>query len=304
VKNWLNNPRLRATVIILVLLVTVALFGRYFWLHPQAFSALSHISLATVLWILLLNAFGLLALAGINNCLLRFCGVQLGLLEQFQLTSYSAIANFFGPLQSGPGVRAVYLKAKHNVRLRDYALASLIYYALFAVVSAVFLFGFSLPWWQTLLLVLLVGAVGWAVMRLFRSRDSSQSDSGFRFDIAALTSLLVLVVIQVAIIALWYFVELKAVAPLTTLRQAFIYAGAANFALFVSLTPDAIGFRESFLLLAQHLHGISTSSIVSANVIDRAVYVAFLGGLFLVVLATHAGERFKGLPKSVEVERQ
>jgi uncharacterized membrane protein YbhN (UPF0104 family) len=71
------------------------------------------------------------------------------------------------------------------------------------------------------------------------------------------------------------------------------YTGAANLALFVSLTPGAIGFRESFLYFSQSLHHITTAQILSANLIDRAVYVIFLLLLLLVVLIMHVGKRLR-----------
>jgi uncharacterized membrane protein YbhN (UPF0104 family) len=71
------------------------------------------------------------------------------------------------------------------------------------------------------------------------------------------------------------------------------YAGAANFSLYVSITPDGVGIREAFLVFSQHIHHVSTKDIVSANVIDRAVYVVFLGLLFVVVLGMHAKDKLK-----------
>src|SRR3546814_18562946 len=67
-----------------------------------------------------------------------------------------------------------------------------------------------------------------------------------------------------------YFIELTHVDPSVTIWQTIVSTAAANLALFVSLTPGAIGFRESFLLLSQQLHGIPTDSIIGASFIDRA----------------------------------
>lgn len=290
-------------LVVSILLATTLVFVRFFLTHPEYWATLTGVSVATVGWIVLLNLVGLTILVAINACLLRFCGVKLGFLEQFQLTSYSAIANFFGPLQSGPGVRAVYLKTKYGVRLRDYSLAAALYYAVFAVLSAVLLFGFSQPWWQALLLVAAVGAVVVGVIRRY-SRGAGSAATGWHFDAAAFGVLVILTALQLVVIALWYFVELKAVAPAVTLRQALIYSGAANFALFVSLTPDAIGFREAFLIFSARLHGLATAAIISANLLDRAVYAAFLGGVFLVLLVTHATRRFKGFPKPAPAAQQ
>jgi hypothetical protein len=74
--------------------------------------------------------------------------------------------------------------------------------------------------------------------------------------------------------------------------QAVVYGGAANFSLFVALTPGAIGFREAFLEFSRQLHHIPTSGILAASVIDRSVYVAFLGLLFLMTVGLHVGDRF------------
>jgi len=97
--------------------------------------------------------------------------------------------------------------------------------------------------------------------------------------------------LQVVLIALIYTVELKSINPSITVHQAVIYSGAANFALFVSITPGAIGFREAFLVFSEKLHHITPSTILTANVIDRAAYVALLGLLFLVAISLHVKKR-------------
>lgn len=277
----------------LVLAITLFLFVRFFVLHPAYLQALIHIRFSTILWVFGLNAVLLLVLVVVQDLTLRLCGTRLAWKEQALLTSYSSIANFFGPLQSGPGVRALYLKAKHNVRLRDYTLASLVYYTFYAFINAIFLFGFSRPWYQTLGALIVIGFVSWLVIRRFANRPTTDGmPSGFRLEPKLLVSLLVATFVQVSLLALCYFIEVRSIDSVITLRQALIYSGAANFALFVSLTPDAIGFRESFLVLSQRLHHIGTAVIISANVIDRAVYVVFLAALFAVILATHAHDRF------------
>jgi uncharacterized membrane protein YbhN (UPF0104 family) len=212
----------------------------------------------------------------------------MGWKENFILTSYSSIANFFGPLQSGPGVRAVYLKTKHQVRLRDYTLASLIALGLFAFFSALFLLVGTRPWWQTLAALIAVSAFSYGVIRLFVRRDKNPQDSQFALRPRVLAVIIALAFLQAIITVGWYYVELKAVDPGIHISQAMSYAGAANFALFVSITPDAVGIREAFLVFSQHIHHVSTSDIAAANVIDRAAYMLFLGLLFLLILATHA----------------
>ena len=223
------------------------------------------------------------------------------------MTSYSSIANFFGPLQSGPGVRALYLKAKYKVHLRDFTLATLLALGLFAFFSALFLLVGMRPWWQTVLALIIVASGSWFVIRLFIKRDKKPSESTFRLRGNIVAILVVLAFLQVVVTAGWYYVELHAVDTSISVGQAMSYAGAANFALFVSITPDAIGIREAFLVFSQNIHHVPTSDIVSANVIDRAAYVIFLGILFLVALSLHAKDKLqitKLRQQSAEVSQQ
>jgi uncharacterized membrane protein YbhN (UPF0104 family) len=284
-----RNIRNILTVVILV--ATVCLFVWYFVKHPEYWEQLKQVSPWTIVWVVFVNFVMLAVLAGIYDATLRLCGKRLERRENFLLTSYSTIVNFFGPLQSGPGVRATYLKLKHQVRLRDYTLATLLYYAVFAGFSALFLLVGTRPWWQTLLAVAAVAGVSVAVIRLFQNRDKQAATSQFRVTRTVLATLVVLTFMQVSLTAVRYYIELQAVNPAITVGQSISYAGAANFALFVSITPDGVGIREAFLFFSQDIHGVPTEDIVSANLIDRASYLVFLGLLFLVVLSLHAKEK-------------
>lgn len=289
--HLLRQKRVKNGLIVLILLATLAAFVLFFIHNPQYWHDLKTVSPWWIVAVVLLNIpmIGLLVL--IYDACLQLCGKRIPWKENFLLTSYSSIINFFGPLQSGPGVRAAYLKTRHDVRLRDYGLATLLYYGLFAFFSALFLLVGARPWWQTVLALAAVAGLSWFVFRYFARKEKKPAESQFHLHPNIVLKLAILAFLQVLLTAITYYVELKAVNPHVGLGQAMSYAGAANFALFVSLTPDAIGFREAFLVLSQGLNHVSTANIFSANVIDRASYVLFLALLFLVVLATHAKDQ-------------
>jgi uncharacterized membrane protein YbhN (UPF0104 family) len=113
-----------------------------------------------------------------------------------------------------------------------------------------------------------------------------------------IAELFIATVVQLGVWALIFYVELSAIHTGAKPTQAIAYGGAANFAVFVAMTPGAIGFREAFLTFSQQLHHINTSQILAASVIDRAIYVVFLGLLFVLVLAMHADRRFRVKPSS------
>jgi uncharacterized membrane protein YbhN (UPF0104 family) len=286
IQRLLANQQIKRLVVIAILLITIYVFVHFFITHPGYITSLRDV--------IALN-FVMIALLGVlYDAILRICGKKLRLKENILLTSYSSIVNFFGPLQSGPGVRAAYLKTRHQLRLRDYTLATLIYYGLFAFFSALFLAVGSRPWWQTILALLVVGGFSYLVIRVFMKRDKRKGlPSQFALRPKVLAVLISVTFLQVVLTAVTYFVELRAVDSTVHFSQAITYAGAANFSLFVSLTPDAIGFRESFLVLAQHLHHISTAHILSANIIDRGSYLLFLGILFIIVLSVHAKDQLQ-----------
>jgi uncharacterized membrane protein YbhN (UPF0104 family) len=299
-KGLLGKPKVKNSLIVFILLLTAAVFIRFFAQHPEYIRQLGRTNPWWIVAVVALNIPMIILLVFIYDTCLGLCGKRLAWKENFLLTAYSSIVNFFGPLQSGPGVRAAYLKTRHQVRLRDYTLATLIYYGLFAFFSALFLLVGTRPWWQTTLALAAVAVVSYFLIKTFVQRDKKPADSQFHLRANILARLVLLTFLQVLLTAVTYLVELKAVNPHIGWSQAVSYAGAANFALFVSLTPDAIGFREAFLVFSQHLHHVSTANILSANIIDRGSYVIFLVLLFLVVLATHAQDKLhlRGLKRS------
>lgn len=285
----LTNKKYRPWLVVVIVAATLGLFTHFFASHPQYLRELAHIPPQRIILILALYGLSVGCLSWANTAMLELCGHRIPFKENALLTAYSSIANFFGPLQSGPGVRAVYLKTKWHVRLRDYTLANLIYYGIFASLSMLFLLVGTRPLWQTALALIAVAAFSFLVITWFSGRR--HDTSGFALRPRAMATLLAATTLQVSLLATIYFTELRIVNTGISLGQATSYAGAANFALFVSLTPGAIGFREAFLVLSQQLHHISTANILAASVIDRSAYIVFLGLLFLLTLTVHARER-------------
>jgi uncharacterized membrane protein YbhN (UPF0104 family) len=280
-----------------VLIITVLLVAHFFFSNPQYIEQLAHVSPSVIVLVILLNIPATVALAWAYYAILQLCGKPIAMKENILLTAYSSIINFFGPLQSGPGVRAVYLKTRHKVRIRDYMLATLVYYAFYATFCALFLLVGTRPWWQTALGLLVVAGFSTCVIGWFIRRDSKWGEKGapsaFAFRRSTLIALAIAVLLQITCNASYFYVELHAVNPSISISQAISYTGAAGFSLFVSLTPDAVGFREAFLIFSQQLHHISTADILNANIIDRGSYVLYLVLLLLFTLSVHARDRLQ-----------
>lgn len=215
---------------------------------------------------------------------IRISRNRLPMREGFLLTIYSTVSNFFGPLQSGPGIRAVYLKSRIGLRFRVYLAATLYYFFAFGVLNGSLLFLTTAPWLSGL--GVLVGCLLVAV---------TMTRFGFADRWAWVVALAGVTAVQVLLMAVVYFVELNAVTtgPGYGFDQALVYAGSANLSLFVSITPGAIGIREAFLVFAQGLHGVDLDDIVAAGIVDRAFYALFLLVLFALSSMLNLGAMFR-----------
>jgi uncharacterized membrane protein YbhN (UPF0104 family) len=283
-----------------IILLTLSGLVYYISKHQNLLNKLAHTPPSVILLILGLYCAWLYSLVLILQAILIMCRATVGTTDNILLNAYSLFANFFIPGQAGPALRGVYLKKRHNVRYRDYIYGMLLYYFFYGVVSVVLLLAGSRAWWQTLLALVVTTALGAVCFKLYTKRLKATGTNllGLKGGSFLLAATLLQAVIQVAI----YFVEVHTVNRHIVLHQVITYTGAANLALFVGLTPGAIGIRESFLVLTERLHHISSSTIIEANVIDRAVYLVFLGLLFLLILSMHANKKLQVSLQQSDVE--
>mgnify|MGYP001495178980 CR=1 FL=1 len=286
------KKNLKPALALLIIAATIGAFVYYIKNHPETLAQIKQLPPALIIVLLLLYGGFLLSLLILTIGSLKVYGKRMSRQENVLFNAYSLLINFFGPGQSGPAFRGVYLKKKHDLGYKKYLFVTLIFYAFYAVLSALMAFVGTRPWWQTALLMIGVGAASGLVLRLYKKR-SRQAAGGGMFTPANLGIILGATVLQLAALTTIYFVELNNVGANVSFGQVLAYTGVSNFALFVALTPGAIGIREAFLVFSQNLHGIDSSTIVAANVIDRSVYLVFLGIIFLIVLATHTKQKLK-----------
>jgi uncharacterized membrane protein YbhN (UPF0104 family) len=284
------KKQLRLGIALVLTLLTVAAFAYYLSKHHNLLTQLRHTSSITVIILVLLYLAWFGSLLLIQTASLRLCSTSLPVKENFLLNSYSTLVNFFVPGQGGLIVRGAYLKQHNRLRVRLYVFVTLLYYLCYAMTSALLLLVSSRPWWQTLLGVCLVAGVSISVLQWYAKRDKAHATTlDLRF--ANCSFLLLATILQAVLQVAIYFVEIHSVHHHVSLGQAMAYTGAANFALFVALTPAAIGIRESFLLFTEKLNHLTSGTIVAASLIDRAVFIVFLALLFIVVISFHAKDK-------------
>jgi uncharacterized membrane protein YbhN (UPF0104 family) len=259
--------RYKKTLAILVIMAFFAFIAFYIYGHPEILKNILKIGPVNTVLVLLLYCGVLLTNVGIVFATIKLCRKNLSIKNSIFLTIYSSIVNFFGPLQSGPAVRAVYLKTKVGLRIRDYTFTMFFYYLSYAAINVSLLFITKIP-----LITFLGIAAAIALISIGTKRLGFGSLKKYVFYIFAAT------IAQIILTVFIYSIELNAINPMAhyDLLHIITYTATANLALFVSLTPGAIGIREAFLVLAQSLHHIPLVSIVATGIVDRAIYVVFL----------------------------
>jgi uncharacterized membrane protein YbhN (UPF0104 family) len=282
---------LKLALIFLILGGTVTAFILYARSNPEVISKIGDIEPGMMVVLMGLFALWFLSLVLILRVTLRLFSKSMSFQENLLLNAYSSLVNFFGPGQSGPAFRAVYLKKRHDLKIKHYVFGTLLYYGFYAVMSAFLLLVGSRPWWQTTLVMVAAAVFSVAVIRWYAKRSKLKDEPGV--NLVNLGWLFLFTAFQAVVQVGIYAVELHSVSPGVSLAQILSYTGAANFALFVSLTPGAIGIREAFLVFSQNLHHLGNSVIVAANIIDRAAYLLFLGLLFIMVIVFHAKDKLK-----------
>lgn len=284
-----RKKTIRNAIGLTIVVATVCLFIWYISQNPEVLQQLSRTPLYVILLILLAYSGVLIALMFVLVGSLQFYKKNMSLHENFLLNSYSSLVNFFGPGQSGPGFRAAYLKLKHNVLIKQYIFITLVYYAFYALFSGILFSSVAFHPLITFAIVAAIGLVCTIVMKLYLRRNKNILKNTPHVTAKPIIIIGAATLLQVLLLWALYFIELRSFDSSISAGQAAAYTGAANFALFVSLTPGAIGFREAFLLFSQNVHSIPNDLIITANILDRAVYILFLGILFAFVLLLHAG---------------
>jgi uncharacterized membrane protein YbhN (UPF0104 family) len=285
----LKNPKVRAILVVIIVALTLGIFAYYLATHPDIIPLILGIHPAALGLMTFAYIGTILANAFVLSASLRMIGKKVNFSENVSLTGYSSVVNFFGPLQSGPGFRAAYLKKRHNVSISKFFYTTLVFYGFFALINTGILLVASLlraP--ESLAPLLSVGvslmvvALGLILYRLVpRVRQVVQAITlrDMNFWLIGLGAVALSLCTAAA-----YHVELLHIDPTVGFGNTLVYAATANLALFVSLTPGAIGFRESFLLLAEQLHQIPANVVLAASIIDRAFYVIFLLVMFLLLV--------------------
>lgn len=296
----MGNKKLRVYIAVVMPLLTILACTYYLSAHRSLVNQLIHTSPKTLVSVFLLYIAMIGMLVMILDATLRICSKKLDNQENAVLNSYSLLVNFFVPGQSGPALRGAYLKKKHSLKIKNFIAVTLLYYVFYGA-TGIFMLLLGSKSWKDTLLVSVIMSFAIALGIYMYMSYSKLKKTELNLSPVNVLYLIGATVLQSVIQVLIYSVELHNGNKSIGLGQIITYTGAANLALFVALTPGAIGIRESFLLSTEKLHHIGSSSIVVANIIDRSVYLIFLLAIAVYLLISSLQSKHNSIFKLIPV---
>ena len=287
-KNSFKVPKAVLNVVIIVATLTAAVY--YLYHHRNLLKSLRHVSLSVGLEVFALYLVMFVVLVVIYDATMKLLDVKVKKKENGFINAYSLFMNFFIPGQTGPVFRAYYMKKHYSLSYLNYGLATAIYYLIYGLLSIIFILAGSQPYFIALPIISVIIVLAIAGLRFYVNKKQA---TRLNLKASKVAYLILVTLCQLIVQTIIYSIEVRSHQSSVHINQIITYTGTANLALFVALTPGAIGVREGFLLLTQRLHHISSSTIVLANVIDRSVYIIFLLFIGLAITILKVKERLE-----------
>ncbi len=292
----------------LSLIASIAIFGflgSYIWQNAEDFRVLGQVAPGYLAIVALLYTLFYVANGFQLQLLIKEFGVSLTVPEHFSLSIVTSFGNTFLPLRGGAGLRAIYLKKVHQLSyghflaslagnyIITFNLCALLAIAgmwflwvdsgYFNAIIALIFFGILVGTSSTIVFapvrapIIPIHAIrskvetvleGWAIIR--RSRPLVARLYGITF-------------INVVLSVLMLYVEFEAMGirdlngdPIGIWRCLFL-ALVNSLALFITITPAALGIRESLMMMVSQVIEVSPSYALAVSLLDRVVNILVLG---------------------------
>jgi uncharacterized membrane protein YbhN (UPF0104 family) len=294
----------------------------YFYVRNNL-SDFTKISEISVPYVLLIGCV-CLAMLVVNGFFLKVLtvsfGINLHFFEYFSISIITSFGNIFLPMKGGSGFRAVYLKSRYGFDY-SYFLSSLAanYLVVFGVTSVVALGSLTLFYMRSgafifpaAMVFLAVGAVtswaaffpphtlGWIPSGWARER-ANQVLSGWhimRKSRKTVTNLCSLTLLNLFLASAGTWLEFAAFHMKDPygngigFLQATIFTAIGSLSFLVSITPAALGIKESLLMFSSRFLGITPAQALAVSLLDRSVNVVVLC-LFFSFASIYINKKFK-----------
>jgi uncharacterized membrane protein YbhN (UPF0104 family) len=288
---------LKRVVSIVILVGFLAWVGWYVNGNREAFAPVLDVTWVDgvnmiLAFLLIMTANGLF-IAVVSSAL----GIRLVYREYMSLSLASSFANYFLPLRSGTGMRALYMNHVHGFPIIEFASTLSIMYVMFSVANGLLaLIGMGLvaikggPANLGLAAFFALVVIAGLVVMFVDFRIGAEQE---RFPLKQLAQFTrawrVLRGNRRLSVRLWSLMLLTAFATVWQCRVAFnavsvplpwegvfVYAAAKNLAALIGLTPGALGIVELVSIYLGRVLGYTTADALSVQGLIRAVAIIVL----------------------------
>ena len=281
----------RTLVPALFLVVALILFGWYIVENWARLEQLLQLSLALIVWLLLLTLVFLGGNGLINYLFYRGMTVKLTINEGIGLAAINTLANQL-PFAGGLAAKGVYLKQKHQLSYTRFLSATLALYVCFVSANGLMGLGATaykwlengggrLPAILTCGFVVMSGAVLMFLVQPQRlplpaawQRRSRQLWDGWRMlshNPRLLASLLLVQAGMTLVFAARFWLAFRAVSQQVSLVNCLLFSAATILSRLVSIAPGGLGVREGIVAGMAAMMGLDAGIAVIAIGIDRLV---------------------------------
>lgn len=275
------NKTTKSLISLILILVSISFAVYFLNKHQNLIHEFLRISPFLFIEILILYFVMLLVLILIFKYTVQLNKIKIHFKQNLFLNMVSLFMNFFIPGQSGPIYRAYYMKTEHKLKFSKFSTSTLLYFGIYAIISLFFV-AFGIFNSYLLILILICLSLGFYVF--FRYYLKKIKKVKFKINFKTILCLILVTFLQFIVQGIIYYLEIHSIKKDLPLKDVISYTGTAGLALFVALTPGAIGIRESFLILTEKINHLNNSTIIFANLIDRSIYIVFL--LIIGILIT------------------
>lgn len=295
---------------LMLTLFVVIVFLIYFMTNLSKFNALLHVNILLLFLIAIADLLVIVA----NGAFIRFILTPFNKNISFKESSYvsmiSSVGNFFAPVGSGFGFRAVYLKKKHGLSYSDYVATLYGNYVIVFLINSFFallalyllkntdssrgyftLFILFAGMFMVSLLLTLVRIPG-------LKREVAIKNRHLNFVTASLINMASgwnkiisnkRLLVRLVTITVFNFLISLTVAKLEITALHFhigfpallLFSVLGSLSLFINITPANLGVKEAIYLFSSAVIGLSAPQILSIALIDRGILFIVLFSLWL-----------------------
>jgi len=313
--NYINSYvkmkfKIKKHIGILVLVTIVILFVDYLKNHIKDFQQLSLVNPIYILILAIIFIFYLSLNGILLKTLMEPFNIKLKNLEAFGLSTITNFYNYITPFRGGAGVRAIYLKKKHNFSyVHFFATLSAIYILIFLIGSLGGLISMGYIWLNygifdyLIFSVFLIFFLFLLLIIFFSPKLSKRKNKWINKVIEIINgwqliksnkkiiiTTLIISSLQLVLMSMNFWIAYRSFGIEIEFFKALFIASINSLSMLLAITPGNLGIGDAINVFSAGLVGIGVAGAIGATVLRRGVtllVIFIMGPIFSYILLKH-----------------